>query len=187
MSEVVITTTLQGCNKLGISKWERKFSDTNFEIGKPCWHFDWMLQSSSGQKTKAFSQNVCTVFWSQSWYQRTLLSISAGANREAITRNFYMGILKTIIPLPSLSSHSSLSALGILLEITVCLFKMEDMLSSHSVGHIPTLSCYSTTYSGIWNTMNVKGKHLFPKCFPECNTMWRSSGVTVSPLCLNIW
>ena len=134
--KVVITTTLQGCNKLGISKWERKFSDTNFEIGKPCWHFDWMLQSSSGQKTKAFSQNVCTVFWSQSWYQRTLLSISAGDNREAITRNFYMGILKTIIPLPSLSSHSSLSALGILLEITVCLFKMEDMLSSHSVGHI---------------------------------------------------
>jgi len=43
-----------------------------------------------------------------------------------------MGILKTIIPLPSLSNHSSLSALGILLEITVHyhnFFKIQDMLS----------------------------------------------------------
>jgi len=27
---------------------KRVFSDTNFEIGKPCQRFDWMLQTSSG-------------------------------------------------------------------------------------------------------------------------------------------
>ena len=34
-----------------LSSWRREFSDTNFEIGKPCRNCDWMLQSSSGQKS----------------------------------------------------------------------------------------------------------------------------------------
>ena len=50
---------------------------------------DWMLQSSSGtfslMKIKAFSQNVSTVSQSQSWYQRTLFFVYAGANWEATT------------------------------------------------------------------------------------------------------
>jgi len=31
-------------------------------------------------KTEVFSRNIGKVFWSQSWYQRTLFSIYAGAN-----------------------------------------------------------------------------------------------------------
>ena len=49
---------------------KREFSDTNFEIGKPCQHFDWNLQGES----EAFSQNVGKVFRSQSWYQRSIQS-----------------------------------------------------------------------------------------------------------------
>jgi len=29
------------------SIWKKEFCDTNFAIGKPCWRFDWILQSSS--------------------------------------------------------------------------------------------------------------------------------------------
>jgi len=29
---------------------KRELSDINFEIGKPCWQFDWMFQSSSRRK-----------------------------------------------------------------------------------------------------------------------------------------
>jgi len=35
---------------LNTMKRKREISDTSFEIGKPCQHFDWMLQSSSGWK-----------------------------------------------------------------------------------------------------------------------------------------
>jgi len=41
---------------------KRDFSDTNFEIGKPCQRFDWNLQGES----EAFSWNVGKVFRSQS-------------------------------------------------------------------------------------------------------------------------
>ena len=49
--------------------WDRK---------KLCRHFALM-------NTEAFSRNVGKVFWSQSWYQRTLFSICAGANWGATT------------------------------------------------------------------------------------------------------
>jgi len=49
----------------------------NFKIGLSCQHFDWMLQSSSGWKVgKVFRSQT------QSWYQRTFLSIYAGASWE---------------------------------------------------------------------------------------------------------
>jgi len=69
---------------------EKEFSDTNFETRK-C--FDWMLQSSSGW-------NIGKVFQSQSWYQRTLFSVYAGANWEATISKWLHGINC------SLSGHS---------------------------------------------------------------------------------
>jgi len=43
---------------------------------KPCWCFDWMLQSSFALiKTEAFCWNVGKAFRSQSWYQRTAFSL----------------------------------------------------------------------------------------------------------------
>ena len=33
---------------------KREFSDTNFEIRKPCWHFDWMLQFHRGETSARF-------------------------------------------------------------------------------------------------------------------------------------
>jgi len=30
-------------SKLALHKRKRRFSDTNFEIRKPCWCFNWML------------------------------------------------------------------------------------------------------------------------------------------------
>ena len=72
---------------------EKEFSDTNFETRKSCQCFDWMLQSSSGW-------NIGKVFQSQSWYQRTLFSVYAGAIWEATISKWLHGINC------SLSGHS---------------------------------------------------------------------------------
>jgi len=37
-----------GIEKWLLHKWIKDFSDSNFEIVKSCWCFDWMLLSSSG-------------------------------------------------------------------------------------------------------------------------------------------
>ena len=62
-------------------KWnlERVFSDTHFEIRKPCWHFDWMLVFIRAKNL------VETLAQSRSCYQRTLFSIYAGASWEVTT------------------------------------------------------------------------------------------------------
>ena len=41
-----------------LHKQKREFSDTNFENGKLWWHFDWMLQSSSGRKASYLKVSI---------------------------------------------------------------------------------------------------------------------------------
>ena len=46
---------------------------------------EWAGQGFALMKTETFSRNICKVFWSQSWYQRTLFSFYAEANWKANT------------------------------------------------------------------------------------------------------
>ena len=46
---------------------------------------EWEWQGLALMKTETFSRNICKVFWSQSWYQRTLFSFYAEANWKANT------------------------------------------------------------------------------------------------------
>jgi len=64
----------------GGNNWEPSFSTSQV--------LDWATAgdiSFTLTKTEALNQNIGKVFQSQSWYQRTLFSVYAGANREATT------------------------------------------------------------------------------------------------------
>ena len=64
--------------------WKREFFDTNFEIGKPCWHFDWMLQFLSGQKYWSIQLKHRQGFPISKL--RTLFSVYAGANGHMVKK-----------------------------------------------------------------------------------------------------